>query len=358
MVTNANGLVQRRLHTQHLASAKLDTPHAVVSHFGAVQAQDYLGALWAVGLRMRNAVEADVERALAERSIVRLWPQRGTLHFVAAEDARWMVDLLAPRVLARNRGRLQREHGLDAAVLRRARSVVERALRDGAQLTRPELYAALEKGRIATGASRGLHILFALAHERLLCFGARRGKQPTFVLFDEWLPSAKPKSREESLAALTIRYFSGHGPATVADFLWWSGLTAREVREGLALTGDALTHEDGLYFSSASRVSRASSSTHLLPPYDEYTVGYKDRSAVLDPAFAKHVNAGGGIIHPIVVVNGRVVGTWKRTLSARSIEIRVSAFRALSARERAGLAKVAARYAGFVDPRALVDVSY
>jgi len=347
MVTNAIGVVARRLLTQHLAGVKLDTPLAVVSHFGAVQAQDYLGALWAVGLRMRDAVEADVERALAERSIVRLWPQRGTLHFVASEDARWIVDLLAPRVLARNRNRYKKEFDLDAVALRRCRTVVERALRDGAQLTRPEIYAALERARIATGASRGLHILVALAHERVLCFGPRRGKQPTFVLFDEWLPFAKPKPVDESLAELTLRYFTGHGPATIADFMWWSGLTAREVRQGLAGVGDALTREDALYFSP-SNVPRVSATAHLLPPYDEYTVGFKDRSAVLDPAFAKNVNAGGGVIQPIVVLDGRVVGTWKRTLGPRAVQIHISAFRPLSARERASIDKTAARYAGFV----------
>ncbi len=273
-----------RLHSQLLARNPAATAHEVVAHLGAVQAQDYLGALWAGGLRMRAAVEGDVERALAEREIVRCWPMRGTLHFVAAEDARWMLELLAPRVLARHRARLQRDFELDPRTLRRSHTLIERAMQGGNALTRPELYATLEKAGISTTASRGLHILFALAHQHLICFGPRRGKQPAFVLLDEWLPATKPKPRDEALGELARRYCTGHGPATAADFAWWSGLTLKEANEGLALADVRLPN--------VSR-SHPTPSVHLLPPFDEYTVAYKDRSAIIDPAFAKRVNAGG-----------------------------------------------------------------
>lgn len=333
---------RQRLRSQLLARNPAATAEEVVAHFGAVQAQDYLGALWAVGLRMRAAVESDVERALDERRIIRCWPMRGTLHFVAAADARWMLELLAPRVLARNRARLQREFGLDARTLRRSRTLIERALQREHALTRAEIYAVLENAGISTKASRGLHILYVLAHEHLICFGSRRGKQPTFVLLDEWLPAAKPKPREDALAELARRYFTGHGPATAADFAWWSGLTLKEVGEGMALAG-----MENQSFPS----TRSAPGVHLLPPFDEYTVAYKDRGAIIDPAFARRVNAGGGILNAVVVVNGIVAGTWKRSLRGDAVDIAVAPFREWTAEERRALEKAGARYGKFLGLR-------
>jgi len=323
-------VVAARLHRQLLADNGGATPHEVVAHLGAVQAQDYLGALWAVGARMKTAVESDVERALAERSIVRCWPMRGTLHFVAAEDVRWMLELLAPGVLTRHRPRLEREFGLDARTLRRSRPLVERALRGGIAMTRSEIYALIENGGIATGGSRGLHILFALAHERVICFGARRGKQPTLVLLDEWVPPAKSKTREEALAEIARRYFIGHGPATVADLMWWSGLTMKETKEAIALAGVDVESE------ANARVTRPS--VQLLPPFDEYAVGYKDRTSILDPAVDK----------AIVVIDGLAAGQWKRTLRGESVDITISPFRALTAHESRALERAANRYAAFL----------
>jgi len=335
----------QRLRSQLLARNRATTAAEVVAHFGAVQAQDYLGALWAVGLRMRSAVERDVERALAEREIVRCWPMRGTLHFVAATDARWMLELLAPRVLTRHRARLQRDFELDARTLRRCRTLLERALRGGKTLTRPEIYAIFEDAGISTRASRGLHILFSLAHEYLICFGPRRGKQPTFVLLDEWLPATKPKPRDEALAELAKRYITGHGPATVADFAWWSGLTLKEANEGFALANvpDEIVTR-----------TRSSLTANLLPPFDEYTVAYKERTAIIDPSFARRLNAGGGILNAVVVMNGIVVGTWKRDLRGTSVDITVAPFRTLTARETHALEKEGARYAKFLGQESAV----
>lgn len=326
-------LARLRLHSQLLGTNAAATPHATVTHFGAMQAQDYLGALWAVGVRTKNASEGDVEAAIARREIVRCWPMRGTLHFVATEDVRWMLDLLAPRVLQRHRPRLQREFDIDAPVITKSAKTLERALRGGGAMTRPEIYAALEQAKIATANSRGLHLLFALAHERLICFGARRGKQPTFVLLDEWVPPAKAKPREEALAELAMRYQRSHGPAADADFAWWSGLTLKEAREARALAGEV------------EHAAAAKWNARLLPPFDEYTVAYKNRDAVVDPAYAKKINAGGGMINAIAVVDGLVVGSWKRDL--RSGEVTIAPFRELTAREMDALDKERARYARF-----------
>jgi hypothetical protein len=331
-------IVAQRLNRQLLAGNALASPEAVVAHFGAIQAQDYLGSIWAIGLRTIDATEADIERAVAERRIVRCWPMRGTLHFVAATDVRWMLDFLAPRMLQRHRNRLERDFELDRRTMKRARTIVERALRGGTAVTRNAIYELLNEGGIQTGASRGLHILFTLSLEQIVCFGPRHGKQPTFVLYDEWLPAMKPKTADEALGDLTRRYLGSHGPASPADFAWWSGVTMREAKEGFAMAGDG---------AAIDQAPRSKTTVHLLPTFDEYTVAYKDRNAVLATEHARHVYVGGGMIHAIVVVNGVVAGGWKRKTTTRGIELTVSTFRDLGARERSALKREIARYAVF-----------
>ena len=314
-----------RLSNQLVASPSSGSPGDVVGWLGAVQAQDYLGALWAIGLRLQNAVEADVEQALADRSIVRTWPLRGTLHFVAAADVRWMLDLIGPRMIARSAGRF-RELELDAATFPRARELFSNALQGGRQLTRDAMYQVLELAGISTAGQRGIWILGRLAQEGLICFGAREGKQHTFVLLEEWIPRAKTMERDQALAELARRYFTSHGPAALPDFVWWSGLAAAEARAAPEMARPHLLQEviagETYWFpSSIPAASDGSPMAYLLPAFDEYLVGYKDRRAVLDPRHVKLTNAGGGMLSPTIVIDGQVVGAWKRTLKKGAVVI-------------------------------------
>ena len=338
----------QRERNQHIGTEPFATPNEVVFHLGAIQAQDFLGALWAIGVRTRNATEDAVEKAIEERRIIRTWPLRGTLHFVAAEDVRWMLDLLAPSVMSRNAARLQREHGVNEPMLKRSRAAVRRALAGGGSLTRAAIYEVLDNARIPSGGGRGLQIVWRLAHEGLICFGPRAGKQQTFVLLDDWLPvSAISLPRDEALAKLARRYFTGHGPATIADFVWWSGLPVSDARKGLELARPDLEHEQNYWFAP-SPDGRASQAIHLLPPFDEFTVGYKVRSDVLDPRFARRVNNGGGMLQAVVISAGRVIGTWKRTLRPDSVDIAIAPFRQLTRKEIRGVAEACNRYAEFL----------
>lgn len=346
-------IARLRLHNQRIAGAKFEKPGDVVAWLGAIQAQDYRGALWAVGLRMRNAVEPDIERALADRTIIRTWSMRGTLHFVAAADIRWMLELLTPRVVANNVQRLFRQFDLDESTFARSKDLFTRALQGRRQLTRNAMYDILEAGGVSTAGQRGLHILWRLAQDRVICFGAREGKQQTFALLDEWAPKAMRMERDKSLAEIAKRYFTGHGPATLQDFAWWSGLTTADATAGLemakrSLARETINRQTYWFASSTSKTKHPSPTAYLLPAYDEYTVAYKDRSAVLNPEYAKLPNYGYGIFNSTIVINSQIVGTWKRTLNEGSLIITPSLFTKLKRAESRAIARAAGRYAKFL----------
>jgi hypothetical protein len=227
---------------------------------------------------------------------------RGTLHVVAAEDLRWMLELTAPANLRRAAGR-HRELGLDEKILAKSRKVFAKAL-EQQHLTRDELFAELERAHLSTKGQRGYHLLWDAAVRGLICSGAPREKEQTFALLDEWIPPVKMRTRDEALAELARRYFQSRRPATLEDFAWWSGLSLREVRVvGKVLDEQALT-------PTLSRREREQA--FALPAFDEYLLGYQDRSGVLDARFVKRVFPGGGTFIPSLVLDGKVVGTWRR----------------------------------------------
>jgi hypothetical protein len=363
-------VIRDRLRNQRLTGAPFATPVEAVRFFGAVQAQDFEGALWAVGLRCVNATQASVEQAIADRAIVRSWPLRGTLHFVAAEDLRWMVRALAPRTLASTTRRFDAV-GLDPATLKRARQVVEKALAREGPMTRQALYRQLEAARISTGAMRGMHIVWWLAHHGVICCGAREGTRHTFALFDDWLPRTPPPDRESALAELARRYFTSHGPATLADFTWWSGLAAADAKSALESIKPQLTFETSggseywwiadspvrLKPDTTKRLRRANAEANprtaprranawLLPAYDEYTVAYRDRRPVVA---AKHAARSANGLRPAIVIDGQVVGTWT-CVRARGV-VESMPFARLSAPQTRALDRAVDRFRAFVTPR-------
>ena len=340
------------MNHQLIVGQKAATAGAAVAHMGMVQAQDYLAALWAVGLRMEQASEETIETALAERRIVRTWPARGTLHFVAAEDVYWMLGLLTERPVNGRQGRF-RQLELDEAVFKKSRAVLRRALAGGQRLQRADLFKLLEAERISTRGQRGIHILWKLAQEGLLCFGPRQGKQPTFVLLEEWIPQGGGKTRQAGLAELAQRYFNSHGPATLEDFSWWSGLTKNEARLALELGGGRLAVEtwQGVkrwVAAGPDRPAGSGRSAQLLPAFDEYLVGYQDRDAVLDPRRVWQINAGGGLLSPVIVIDGQVCGTWKRSLKKDKVIVQPNWFGPAGAGASDAFEAAAGRYARFL----------
>ncbi len=348
-------LVARRLAAQQIARPELTDPAELVSRMGAMQAQDAAGARWAVGLRLGGrAVEATITRALAEGDILRTHVMRWTWQLVTPADLHWMLPLVAPRLVTRA-ARRHRELALDAATFRRSHTAIERALRGGAHLTRGELGAALRGAGIAVDGPRLSHLLGHAELHALICSGAPRGKQATWALLAHRAPPTRaPLSRDEALAELARRYFRSRGPATAADFAWWSGLRPADARAGLAAVEAELASDefDGAVYWRARETGRtrgpAPAGAFLLPAFDEYLVAYKDRTAMLAARDAHRLNAGGGMLAPCVVVDGRVVGTWRRTLGRAGVTIELALFAKPAPADRDRITSAAERYAAFL----------
>jgi hypothetical protein len=354
-----SAITAHRLASQGLTTRPCKSPAEAVATLGAMQAQDYLSALWAIAVRVPDATEADVEKAIASRKIVRTWPMRGTLHFVPAADVRWMLELLTPRILAASKRRWQ-ELELDEQVFRKSRKILVRELSGGKFLPRPAVMEILDRAGIASANQRGIHILSRLAMDGILCFGPRVGKQPSFTLLDEWIPGSRTLDREAALAEIARRYFTGHGPATLQDFIWWTGLKVSDAKAGLANVASRLEHRlvDGeeYWMSPASSPLAHDSSLLLLAPFDEYLVGYRDRTAALDSHRANEIVPGGnGIFLPILVNKGRVVGTWRRTIQRDRVIMTATPFAPFSKSQAKAFAAAAESYGRFVNLPATVE---
>lgn len=348
-----------RLHSLSIAEPPARDPSQVVAHLCAMQAQDYAGALWAIGLRTPDARLPDVQRAVAERAIIRTWPMRGTLHCVTAADVHWLLDLLAPRVLHRSAKR-HRDLALDAKLFHAAERVVVRALEGGRELTRSELRAQLARAKLPLEGPRLYHCLWYLAQQKLLCFGVPRDKQPTFTLLAERVePPRDALPREVALATLALRYFTGHGPATVPDLARWAGINLGEARLALSAVEDQLACEPVAsvphYFAPPTAARKPANSAFMLPGFDEYLLGYGDRAAILDPRHASAIAPGGnGVFRPTLLLRGRVVGCWRAAETRREVRVTVEPFAKLS-RESLGLTRRAlARYGHFMGKPALL----
>jgi hypothetical protein len=351
MDSQASSLLARRLAAQQLYAPRWPQPERAVETLGGVQAQDPSGAIWSIGLRTCDATAPQVQAAIDDRHIVRTWAFRGTLHYLFATDLPWMLPLLAPAIVARN-ARRYRQLDLDEATFAQSERVMRRALKGGLSLARSEIARALEAEGISAQGQRLYYLLQRAALDGVLCQGLPRGREPTYVLISEWLGSPQAPAVPNPQAALAERYLLGHGPATVHDFAWWAGWPISVAREAIrAAPSRVRVDVDGMELWAVGEPpppTETKATAYLLPPFDDYLLGYRDRSQALDPAFARQVNAGGGMPKPTVVVNGAVVGTWARTIRRDRIAVTLSLFRALEDTEQAGVQEAIRRYGEFV----------
>jgi hypothetical protein len=331
----------------------------VVTWFGAMQAQDLASGLWSFGSRRPTFDLAAVNAALERREALRTWPMRGTVHFVPARDAHWMLDLMGAKTLA-GAARRREFLGLDADEADRAVDVLGEALSGGQRLTRAQCIAALHDAGVDASGQLGYHLLWYASQRGVTCIAPNIGNEQTFVLLDEWVPEPHRLGRDEALATITLRYFQSHGPASRKDFAGWTGLSMAEVKQGLALVADLIVRVDvdGAEMYVARQLLEGFSSGQTqdsrdvwwaLPGFDEYLLGFKERSLMLEP---EHLNAvipgGNGVFQSTLVQQGRVVATWKRTRRTTKTVVDVSPLTRTTAAKRREAAVALDAYGRFV----------
>ncbi|SEF00651.1 Winged helix DNA-binding domain-containing protein [Arthrobacter alpinus] len=337
MTTSVATLARLRLAAQGIlptSTSPTPGPVDVVRSMTALQGQDFPGALWSIGLRSPGSSRTGIEAAFNRGELVRSCPLRGTLHVTVAEDLGWILSLTAER-MAKGQATRHRQLEITTPDVDQVRVIALSLLEgSGGRVTRDELTAAFEQAGQSTKAQRGYHFLFLLCLEGTLVQGPinseGNGNSQFYVSAREWIKNPRTLDRGGALAELALRYFRSHGPATVSDFQWWSKLTLADIRTGLdGAAGELETIEcNGATYYLAPETAELTGGTVpgarsvlLLPGFDEYLLGYTDRSAALAPEHAPlTVPGNNGMFKATVVTGGKVAGTWRKAQTAAERE--------------------------------------
>jgi hypothetical protein len=366
---NAFNIPHLRLKNTGLSGAPFESPEDVVAHLGAVQSQDFAAAKWALGMRMRHGTDKSVEKAFDDGRILRTHVLRPTWHFVMPEDIQWMLELTALHVkkkLATN----DRKLNITGEVLAESQALFEKALEGNNHLTRAELADHLERNGIVARGQRLGHIVAHAELDAIICSGPKRGKQFTYALLEERAPMVKKMDRGESLAKLALTYFTGHGPAQIQDFAWWSGLSTKVASEGLNLVRSKLISIDlsgkTYWFSSEDKGMGTDPPTEhqhpvirafLLSIYDEYSIAYKDRGDISDERDIERMISLGNALTAIIILDGKVAGTWKRVLKKNTVEIGSHPFKKLNNSEQEAVVEAARQYGKFLNKEIVIGTN-
>lgn len=348
--------------SSQLVAARFRSPEAAVAWFGAVQAQDFAGAKWGLGQRIRNCDDACVDDAFQRGELLRTHVLRPTWHFVVPADLRFMLELSRERV-KRVLAPYDRKLAIDASLLRKSHRIFEKSLAGAQHLTREQLAERLASAGIQAAGQRLAHLAMHAELDGVIVSGPRHGKRFTYALFDERVPATPEVGREEGLAALAARYFQSHGPATSQDFAWWAGLTVTDAKRAVASAGKAVTEralDEGSYFGAFARAAPTLETplVRLLPNYDEYLIALKDYGPVLDSALRERMSRNQTVLSQhLIVLNGLVVGGWRRELDKSGVRVEATLLKAVSAPVKKALRSEAERYAAFLGGRPLTLVT-
>lgn len=319
-----------RLVCQQLEGTAFFNAEELVEWMGCIQAQDYAAAKWAIGNRITDSTDAAIEKDFNAGKILRTHVLRPTWHFVSPVDIRWMLQLTAPGIKVLNRP-YQRKLEIDAEVTSISQKLLIKALSDGNQLTRTEISAVFKDGNINTDDIRMSLLLMDAELDGLICSGGRKGKQFTYALLEERVPLSSVLDRDEALAELAKRYFISRGPATLADFCWWSGLNKADAKRSVEINKNVLVQEkfnDQIYwFSSADLRAGCRGKVYLLPAFDELGIAYKDRKELVNHHLINQ--QGNGIFSPLIITDGQISGTWKRNLVKNKVQVEIRLLRRL-----------------------------
>jgi hypothetical protein len=348
-----SAISQLRLINQQITGTTFTSPQEIVGWMGAMQAQDYAMLKWAVGARLPGSHQADIQQAIDAGEVIRTHVLRPTWHLVSAQDIQWMLALTAPRLKASLRHR-HTQLELSEAVVSKSNRLIERLLRGGHQLKREELVAVLNQAGIQTNENRASHLFFCAELEGILCSGADRDGKPTYALLPERAPEKRSLSKEEALACLAKTYFTSRCPATLQDFAWWSGLTASDARQALDLVKASFISETignrTYWLSPACAHANLSSqeALYLLPAYDEFIISYQERNASLQQADDPRAISENGIFRPVIVLDGQVIGTWKRKIEKKNVKVGIELFKPPNQMIIHKIEEAAAQYAHFL----------
>lgn len=330
-------IAKYRLINQQLAGTKLKSATEIIARLGAVQAQEYAHTKWSLGLRLPFLKDDDVEKDFTKGKILRTHLLRPTWHFVTAKDIRWMLKLTAPRVNSVN-AYMYRQLELDNKIFKRCEKILTHALQGNKQLTRNELNEEFKKKKIIAQGHRLSYIMMYAELAGIICSGARRQNQFTYTLLDERVKATIVPDKDEALSELAKRYFTSRGPATIKDFSTWSGLTLADCRKGLQMIktdfDKQVINNHEYYFSpGVSLNKKVIEEMYLLPVYDEFIMGYKDRSAIME--LKKSLQPNPLLRYDCMIISGgQIIGTWKRTINKKSIDLAFELFMPLNKKQR------------------------
>ncbi|HET7119301.1 MAG TPA: winged helix DNA-binding domain-containing protein [Hanamia sp.] len=342
-----------RLISQQITNSKFKSPKEIVGWMGAIQAQDFNMAKWAIGLRSNKATENDIDAAINAGEIIRTHVLRPTWHFVSADDIYWMLDLSAPGIRSSMNGR-NRQLELTDKIFKKSFKIMEKVLKDENHLTRKELVSEINKAKIATDDNRASHILMNAELEGIICSGKMKGKQTTYALLNERIQPPKSLKKEEALGKLVKKYFESHGPATLHDFVWWSGLSVTEAKSAMEtiknnFISEKINSQEYWFPNSFSIPKKYARSLYLIPAFDEFLISYKDRTAAIVREHHGKAFSNNGIFWPTIVVNGQVKGLWKREIKKDTLIIETNFFDPKSKVLRNDLKKEADRFGSFLN---------
>jgi hypothetical protein len=349
-----DSIVARRLIKQKIEASTFESPRQVVHWLGGIQAQDDNWAKWSIGLRLPIATDTAVTQSITDFTLIRTWAFRGTLHLVDSADVGWLTALLAPTLIAGN-ARRYRQLELENDDFIKCHRILEKVLGKERPLTRSQIAHALEKEGLSAAGQRTPYLLQRAALDGLICLDQPQGRESTYTLLGEKISSRRALTGQEALAELALRYFTSHGPATAVDFIRWSGLPAADARRGIESIQSllvAIQNEGAEYWlvePNAQPPAIPSPTAHCLPPFDEYLLGYKERSAALASEHVKKVNAGGGMPKPAIILDGKVAGVWQRTQKKQALHISTEVFEALNEEGETAVTQALARFAQFCE---------
>jgi hypothetical protein len=348
---NQSEISNIRLHNQQIAATNLKTPKELAGWMGAMQAQDFNQAKWAIGVRLPHLIETQIESAFNNGEIIRTHLMRPTWHFVSSDDIYWMLQLTAKQIKSTTKSR-NRDLGLSEMVFGKSKEILAKILAGNQALTKEEISTQLNLSGISTEGQRLPHILMEAEIDSIICSGAMQGKKQTYALLEERVPVKRTLTKDEALALLAKKYFISHGPATLPDFVWWSGLPVSDARSALemikpTLISETIDFETYWFAEPVSIPASLPDSVYLLPAFDEYLISYKNRSAAITNDHHKKAISNNGVFRPVIVVSGQISGLWKRTIKKDTVWIEPDHFRPHNKTEESLILKAAESFGRF-----------